>query len=285
MHPVPFFAGRPGAPNNDGESLSPITFSKKHHVHQPQAVSCCKAAAWRNFRRYFRSVHTNPPHPHWEICRALLRASWKHRRRIVVAALVLLPLALWLSHRWVQGAARGLLYTDTENIPARRVGLVLGAGKTTAGGRENLYFTYRMQAAAGLFHAGKVKRLIVSGDNHAAGYDEANDMREALQKSGVPDSCITLDYAGFRTLDSMLRCKLIFGQSEVIVISQRFHNERALFIARYHDIDALGFCAQDVPGNYGWVTNLREYAARAAAVMDLYLLRTKPKFLGEKVPL
>jgi SanA protein len=142
-----------------------------------------------------------------------------------------------------------------------------------------------MEAVAALWKSGKIKHIIVSGDNSTQYYDEATAMKKALSDIGVPDSVITLDYAGFRTLDSVVRCKWVFGQSEIIVVSQEFQNERAIFIANHFGINAVGFNAKDVPGNYGFKTSVREYFARAKAVLDIYLLHTKPKFPGPPEPI
>lgn len=191
-------------------------------------------------------------------------------------------ISLIVSNHWISSSTREKIYTDIENIPANDVGLVLGANKNAWGG-INLYFANRIDAAVSLFRAGKIKHIIASGDNHIKEYDEPTDMRDALMEKGIPDSCITLDYAGFRTLDSMVRCKEVFGQKKVTVISQQFHNERAVFIARYYDMDAIAFNAKDVPSRYSLKTRIREYFARLKAVLDLYILKTDPKFLGERV--
>lgn len=213
-----------------------------------------------------------------------LRSFTKTRLFKGAAALFLVLIILIAgSNYWIVKSTRDKLYTSIEDIPSNDVGLVLGANKTSRRGNLNLYFANRIDAAVMLFKAGKIKHIIVSGDNHIKEYDEATDMKNALVAMGVPDSCITLDYAGFRTLDSMVRCKKVFGQSKVTVISQEFHNQRALFIARFYDIDAVGFNAKDVPAKYSLRTQLREYLARFKAVLDLYILRTNPKFLGEEV--
>jgi SanA protein len=130
-----------------------------------------------------------------------------------------------------------------------------------------------------------VQHIVVSGDNSTEYYDESTAMKEALVLIGVPDSVITLDYAGFRTLDSVVRCKWVFGQSEIIVVSQEFQNERALFIANHYGINAVGFNAKDVPNRYGFKTMLREYLARVKAVLDIYVLNTQPKFPGPPEPI
>lgn len=202
--------------------------------------------------------------------------------RVGVMLMIIAGIALFASNYWVSSSTSEKIYADLESVPANDVGLVLGANKRSWGG-INLYFANRIEAAVSLFKAGKIKHIIVSGDNHRKGYDEPTDMRDALIERGIPDSCITLDYAGFRTLDSMVRCKEVFGQEKVTVISQKFHNERAVFIAERYDIDAIAFNAKDVPSRYSLKTMVREYFARLKAVLDLYVLGTDPKFLGEKV--
>lgn len=203
------------------------------------------------------------------------KARWK---RVTFAALLLTTGLLYLTNRWITHHAEGKLFSDAEKTPAREVGLLLGSSKSIANGRDNLFFTYRIEAAVALYKAGKIKRIIVSGDNHIKGYDETTDMRNALLAAGVPDSCIIPDYAGFRTLDSVVRCKNVFGENSVTIISQRFHDERALFIADYYHMDAIAFCAKDVPARYSIRTKLREYLARFAAVLDLYVFHTSPHF-------
>jgi SanA protein len=206
-------------------------------------------------------------------------------KKILLGAFVLtlgLILLIWISNTWVVSSTEEQLYSDSDSIPANDVALLLGASKTTRNGLPNLFFQYRMEAAARLYHAGKIKHIIVSGDNHKKEYDEATDMCDALISLGVPDSCITLDYAGFRTLDSMVRCLKVFGRKKITVISQEFHNQRAIFIGNYYDMECVAFNAKDVPSQYAVKTKLREYIAKFKAVLDLYVLQTKPKFLGKE---
>jgi SanA protein len=184
---------------------------------------------------------------------------------------------------WVSLQADRRIFKEVQNLPVNNVGLVLGTSQYLKGGRTNLFFTYRMDAAAALYHQGKVKHLIVSGDNGTRYYDEASAMREALLKRGVPDSAITRDYAGFRTLDSVIRCREIFGQEKFTIVSQAFHNKRALFIAHAKGMDAIAFNAPSVSRKYAPRTYFREYFARVKAVLDVYLLNTQPRFLGERI--
>jgi SanA protein len=180
-------------------------------------------------------------------------------------------------------AAKGRTYSTVEEIPHRRVGLVLGCSRTLPDGRRNLYFITRMNAAVELFEAGKVDYLIVSGDNHIKGYDEPTDMKLALADAGVPTNRVYCDYAGFRTLDSVVRAKEVFGQAHVTVISQQFHNERAIYIAGRRGVDVIGYNAEDVRSIHRLRTMLREQLARVKTVLDVSALRTEPKFLGPRV--
>lgn len=183
----------------------------------------------------------------------------------------------------IRAAARDRTYSDVSLIPPRRVGLLLGCARRLADGRGNLFFAYRIAAAEELFKAHKVEYFIVSGDNHVAGYDEATDMKNALIAAGVPPERVYCDFAGFRTLDSIVRAKEVFGQTNFTIISQEFHNQRAIYIARARGIDAQGFSARDVDSYNGLRTMLREQFARVKTVLDVHLLRTRPKFLGPKI--
>ncbi len=173
--------------------------------------------------------------------------------------------------------------SNINDLPSVDAAIVLGTSQYLSGGRTNLYFSYRMQAAAELYSSGKVNYVIVSGDNSHISYNEPISMKRALIKLGVPDSVIYLDYAGFRTLDSMVRAREIFLQNRVVVVSQAFHNHRAVFIARKNNIEAFGLNARDVSHAAGFKTRIREHLARVKVMLDLYVLRTSPRFLGEPV--
>jgi SanA protein len=172
---------------------------------------------------------------------------------------------------------------EIEALPDAPVALVLGAAPKLANGRANLFFRPRLEAAARLFKAGKVRALIVSGDNGSEDYDEPTEMKRVLVELGVPEKRVVCDYAGFRTLDSMVRAKEVFGQARFIVVSQRFHNERAVYLARAFGIEAWGLNAPDVPVALSVKTYLREKLARVKAVLDVNVFRTGPRFLGQKV--
>jgi SanA protein len=210
------------------------------------------------------------------------------RKRVIrIFFLLLVPAifaVVYFCNHAVDKAAEGRLYSDVSVIPFRKVGLLLGTAKRLAGGRENPYYTYRIQAAVELVRAGKVKYLIISGDNGRKDYNEPEDMRADLMASGVDSSLIYLDYAGFRTFDSMVRLREVFSQDSATIISQPFHNERALYIASKEGIAAIGYNARDVGKRSGIRVQLRERLARVKLFLD-YLVDKKPKYLGPKVHL
>lgn len=182
----------------------------------------------------------------------------------------------------INRSAAGHLYTDIEEIPGNGVGLLLGTSPKLKNGKNNLYFDHRITAAIQLYKAGKIKYILISGDNRRRNYNEPEYMKRALMRGGVPEEAIYLDYAGFRTLDSVVRAKKVFGQNRFTVISQKFHNARAIYIARRNGIDAIGFNARDVDAYSGFKTQIRERLARVKVFLDL-LTRKQPKFLGEKI--
>lgn len=185
-------------------------------------------------------------------------------------AFVLAGAGAWL---WVERGAQGHIAYAVRDAEPAKAGIVLGTSRLVRSGRSNLYFSHRIEAAAALFHAGKVEYLIVSGNQQNGGrkqgdYDEPADMRDALVAKGVPADRIYRDRAGFRTLDSVLRAKSIFGQDKAIIVSQNFHVVRALYLARANGLAFSGFAARDVPELYGVQVQAREFVARMGAVVD-----------------
>ncbi|SKC01919.1 SanA protein [Soonwooa buanensis] len=196
---------------------------------------------------------------------------------IVVSALF-----VWWSNTTIESDTEAYNSFNINDIPKEKVGLVLGTGKTLANGQPNLYFNYRIEAAVELYKAGKVQYFIVSGDNSKKNYNEPEDMKLALMEKGVPENHIFEDFAGFRTLDSVVRAKEIFGQKELVIISQKFHNQRAVFLAQQNGMTAYGYNAKDVNKAMGFKTNLREKFARAKVYWDMFF-GVEPKFGGEKI--
>ena len=189
-----------------------------------------------------------------------------------------------MSNAAAASAGRGRLFDDPQQVEAGRVGLVFGCHDRYQG-RENLYFRYRIDAAEALWKAGKLRGLIVSGDNSRIDYNEPETMRRALIGRGIPADRIVCDYAGLRTLDSVVRAKEVFGVTTVTLISQRFQNERAAFLARANGMTVGGLNARDVEGRGGLKTKVREAGARVKMWLDVHALKTRPKHLGKPVSL
>ena len=203
------------------------------------------------------------------------------RKWILWLGLVLLGFILYSNIR-IDWYAKGRLYDTVSAVPHYHTALVLGTSPVGRNGGPNLYFLSRIDATVKLYEAGKIDRILVSGDNRKVEYNEPEEMKKALVDKGIPEEVIFLDYAGFRTFDSVVRAKEVFGQSEFIVVSQRVHNERAVFIAGKKGIKAAGFNAADVRASYGFITHVREWGARCKVFIDL-MFGKKPHFLGEPV--
>ena len=179
--------------------------------------------------------------------------------------------------------ARGRCYDKVEMMPERNVAVVFGTSPLTVRRRENLYFKYRIQAAAELYREGKVHYFIVSGDNSTMQYNEPRAMKDSLSAHGVPYDSIYCDYAGFNTLSSVIRANKVFQQDSLIFVSQKWHNQRAVTLARANDIDALAYNARDVAFRWVSIKNLtRENFARVKMYLDIFSGRG-PKFLGEPI--
>ncbi len=198
------------------------------------------------------------------------------------ATVIVLGSLLTASTIFIGYETDGLTYSDISAIPHRKVGIILGCPKKLSGGRLNPFFSSRISAAAALFRAGKVDYLLASGDNYSRGCVETVAMREALITAGIPQGKIYCDYRGLRTLDSVVRAKEIFGLQDMIIISQDFHNSRAVFIARHKGINAIAFNAGNVNLYDSLLTRSRELFASAKALLDIYIFDTGPRFSGEQ---
>lgn len=202
--------------------------------------------------------------------------------KLILFVAVLVALLIVSANYRVASTTKDQLFDTVAQIPHNKVGVVLGTAKYLAGGYENYYFTYRIEATAALYKAGKIDYVVVSGDNSRKEYNEPEDMEAALVAKGIPKDKIYLDYAGFRTLDSIYRMNVIFGQQAFTIISQPFHNERAIYIANHLGFDTVAFNAQDVSQKYGFKTLLREKFARVKVMLD-NISNKKPKYLGTPV--
>lgn len=199
----------------------------------------------------------------------------------IVLAISLFPLVLiMLTNTIVHYTAAKQTYDQVQDIDKNKVGLLLGTARYHKLGGENLFFKYRIEAAVKLFNNRKIDFILVSGDNAHLSYNEPRELKRALIQRGIPGDKIIMDYAGFRTLDSVVRAKKVFGQDEITIISQEFHNIRALYLAQKFGIEAVAFNAETPKLNTR--IRIREYLAKTKAYLD-GLLKVKPKFLGEPI--
>ncbi|MFM2477450.1 vancomycin high temperature exclusion protein [Celerinatantimonas sp. MCCC 1A17872] len=174
--------------------------------------------------------------------------------------------------QYMRWSTQPFVYKSVKDVPAKPTALVLGTTKYV-GKRLNPFYMNRVLKTVALYRQGKIRHILVSGDRASRYYNEPQTMYNDLVKRGVPSNIIEVDNAGFRTLDSIEHAKMVFGQSHLIIISQRFHLARALFIARYFHLDSVGLIAADAPFDYYWRTRMREVPARVWAVVELYILR------------
>ena len=173
-------------------------------------------------------------------------------------------------------------FNSIDSITHNHCALVLGTSKYLWNGKRNLYYTNRIKAAVELYNHNKIDFIIVSGDNRNRNYNEPITMYNDLIAAGIPNKKIILDYAGFRTLDSVVRGKEVFGQEKFTIVSQAFHNQRAVYIARKKGIKAIAFNTEDEPGGMAFKVQMREIAARMLVVFDM-ITSKRPHFLGERV--
>jgi len=208
-----------------------------------------------------------------------VRKSW------AASALALLILSLAtgaaVASRVIAFQAAPFVSDEAAALPTNKVGLLLGCSERLSDGRPNLFFQKRIAAAVELYRARKIEYVLVSGDHSRADYDEPSDMRRALVAAGVPSSQIVADHAGFRTLDSVVRAKEVFGLNRFTIVSQRFHDLRAVYLARKHGIDAYAFAAADVGGVEGLRVEARELLSRLAALLDVSW-NTRPRHSGPR---
>jgi len=202
--------------------------------------------------------------------------------RFCVAVLLFFTVILALDI-YISWQAKPYIYREVKKVPPKKAALLLGTNKYIAKGKKNYYYLYRIRAAVALWKAGKIRAIVVSGTNDSRYYNETRSMYKDLIKAGIPQRYISQDFAGFRTLDSIMRAEAIFDLKEYIIISQKFHLERAIFIARAKGQDVIGFEAKAKEGTKAaYRMQLREYLARAKAFLDVYILKTQPKFYGKK---
>ena len=192
---------------------------------------------------------------------------------------IVFSVLLLIANYLITSNTKNLTFDRVEDIPSNEVGVLLGTSKYRAGSGLNSYFQARIEATVDLYNAGKIQLIIVSGDNSSKFYNEPRMMRKELIKKGIPEDRIIFDFAGFRTLDSVIRANKIFGQTSFTVISQKFQNERAVYIAKNNGLQAIGYNAKGDPDIR---MTFREYFARLLCVTDVLILDRKPRFLGKR---
>lgn len=200
----------------------------------------------------------------------------------ILLAITLVGLIILITEWRISAGSKDYIYDDLAQLPDSQVVLVLGTSKYLGNGQENLFYTFRMDAAKQLYDAGKARAFIVSGDNRAHNYNEPAMMRKSLVGLGIPTEMIYSDYAGFRTLDSVVRTNKVFGQDTFIIVSQKFHNQRAVFIARHYGLQAYGYNARAVSVSRSYKTFIRERFARVKVFLDI-MTNKGPYFLGDPI--
>jgi len=198
----------------------------------------------------------------------------KRRRQILyssIAILTILVIIVALCNISVDRNAEGRTFSNINDVPTMQTALLLGTNpKTRDGKRPSSFYLARINATAELYKHGKFRQLIISGDRRE-GYDEPQTMRHDLIERGVPDSIIMMDGQGYRTLLSLRNSKQYFGVHDMIIISQKWHNERSIFLADKMNIKAVGYNADDVRHPRAIWTHIRELLARVKLFIDLYV--------------
>ena len=203
--------------------------------------------------------------------------------KLFLKVILVLILSVVLINVYEGFYAKKYIYDDVDKVPEVYTGLVLGS-YVTEQGYPSYVLQQRLDKALELYKAGKIKRVLLSGDHGQKSYDEVNTMKDYLIKNGVALEDIFLDHAGFDTYSSMVRAKEIFEIKDVIIITQKFHLSRSVFIARKKGMDAYGIIA-NTDGKYENYYNIgRDKVSRVKAFFDVILNR-KPKYLGEKIPI
>ena len=182
----------------------------------------------------------------------------------------------------IQCSAHGKAYSSIYKIPKRRIGVLLGTSKYFRNGTPNLYYKNRIAATASLFFAGKIEYVLISGDNSLIYYNEPMDMKKSLVNKGVPSDKIFLDFAGFRTYDSIIRANKVFGAKKYTIISQNFQNQRGLFIANQLGHNAIAYNAKSIGIGMNFEQYVREKLSRVRVFID-FIFNVKTKFLGKKI--
>jgi len=208
--------------------------------------------------------------------RAALRGLWQ----ALLGTILLAAVASAVGNKWVVNNSKAYVYSNWAQLPENDVGLVFGTSTYTREGESNPHFKGRIAAAVELYQLGKVKHLLVSGANPDSSYNEPRKMWQALTAAGVPAAAISMDFAGLRTFDSMARAQQVFGLKKVTLITQEYHAYRAVFIGKKLGMQPVAYAAPGEESGPAFRPYAREVFARVQAILDIFLLETRPKFLG-----
>ena len=207
----------------------------------------------------------------------------KKTKKILFFTVSILTLIVILNLTWIYISTKSSIYSNSSDLVYNKVGLVPGCNKYVSNGVINSYYTQRIDAASRLYRERKIDYILVSGDNAHASYDEPRQMKKSLIEAGVPKEKIYSDYAGFRTLDTIVRAKEVFKLNKVTFISQNFQNQRGVFIGLYKDIEIIAYDADNTGIRRDLKTEFREIFAKMKMLIDLYILAKEPKFLGDEI--
>lgn len=184
---------------------------------------------------------------------------------------ILLILIIVFNYAFISYKAKNKTSANIQRIPQSKYALLLGTSMLMDNGDTNLFFKYRCLSAFNLWRANKFDYLVISGDSANSRYDEVEWMRNKMLELGMPDTVIIKDKKGFNTLASLEFCKDSLKTQSLIIISQRFHNERAMLLAQKIGMIAVGYNAKNVYTWYGWKTMVREFAARIKATLQILI--------------
>lgn len=213
----------------------------------------------------------------------LLIMNIKKIKKTVVLTLFVTVITIFLNLVWIYNSTKNSIYSDTTELPYNRVGLIPGCNKYVSNGVINTYYSQRINGAYKLFIMGKIDYILVSGDNAHASYDEPREMKRSLIELGIPKNKIYSDYAGFRTLDTIVRAKEVFKLDSVTFISQNFQNQRGVYIGSFRDLDVTAFNVDKDDSKNSIKTETREIFAKMKMLIDLHIISKEPKFLGDEI--
>ena len=200
----------------------------------------------------------------------------------LLLAITIIGITIFVCDTLVVYHAKNKSYTNAKDIPSTEYGLLLGTTPQTRLGEKSDFFKFRIDATEELYKAQKIRRIVISGDeNSLGGINEPECMRDSLVARGIPEQDIILDGKGFRTLDSVVRMSKVFGVNSFTIISQQFHNERALYLATHLDLEiknVQAFHAQSPTTNFAFITYVREYLARVKMFIDI-ITKKEPQTL------